>query len=252
MGQSDLTRAPDGTHAPPPIQPRCRTCDYVLSGLAENRCPECGRPFDPNDPRTMNIGRTPGPIAKKLLALPSTSTIVISVFVGAITLVACSAPGGYFHLLVLVFVAWMLLLCAWLARWTITSFLAHYYRRTVFKEPGAWRAHAIVPVVFAATLTITISGFPARLTFWFSRPSLNTLATQFTSAGKISGAPTWIGLFPVDPVQRVAGGFRFIVRGSGFMDRYGFAYLPNGPPGDQPQDVYSLYSGPWYIWFDRL
>ncbi len=31
----------------------CRTCGYALAGLSENRCPECGRRFDPHDPRTF-------------------------------------------------------------------------------------------------------------------------------------------------------------------------------------------------------
>ena len=30
----------------------CIGCDYQLVGLA-SRCPECGRPFDPNDPSTF-------------------------------------------------------------------------------------------------------------------------------------------------------------------------------------------------------
>lgn len=37
-----------------PTQPSmyCRKCDYQLTGLSENRCPECGRPFDPGKPGT--------------------------------------------------------------------------------------------------------------------------------------------------------------------------------------------------------
>lgn len=31
----------------------CRKCNYQLLGLSENRCPECGRPFDPADRRTF-------------------------------------------------------------------------------------------------------------------------------------------------------------------------------------------------------
>ncbi len=30
----------------------CRTCDYSLQGLSELRCPECGRAFEPSDPRS--------------------------------------------------------------------------------------------------------------------------------------------------------------------------------------------------------
>jgi hypothetical protein len=29
--------------------PYCRTCGYCLIGLAEHRCPECGKPFDPSE-----------------------------------------------------------------------------------------------------------------------------------------------------------------------------------------------------------
>ena len=30
----------------------CLDCDYSLHNLSENRCPECGRAFDPDDPTT--------------------------------------------------------------------------------------------------------------------------------------------------------------------------------------------------------
>lgn len=33
----------------------CLGCSYVLDGLPENRCPECGRPFEPNDPTTFRM-----------------------------------------------------------------------------------------------------------------------------------------------------------------------------------------------------
>ena len=31
----------------------CRSCGYALIGLPANRCPECGRDFDPADPKTF-------------------------------------------------------------------------------------------------------------------------------------------------------------------------------------------------------
>lgn len=36
----------------PPSHKYCRKCYYILDGLTENRCPECGRPFDPLRRRT--------------------------------------------------------------------------------------------------------------------------------------------------------------------------------------------------------
>jgi hypothetical protein len=38
---------PDSDHK------RCLTCGYILDGLPEPRCPECGRGFDPRDPSTF-------------------------------------------------------------------------------------------------------------------------------------------------------------------------------------------------------
>jgi hypothetical protein len=37
---------------PSPEMMRCLDCGYDLHGLSENRCPECGRGFDPDDPAT--------------------------------------------------------------------------------------------------------------------------------------------------------------------------------------------------------
>lgn len=35
-----------------PDPARCKNCFYIIDGLTEPRCPECGREFDPNDRRT--------------------------------------------------------------------------------------------------------------------------------------------------------------------------------------------------------
>jgi len=49
----------------PEFLPRCPQCDYILVGLADNRCPECGRAFQSEDllrsripwERRLHIGR---------------------------------------------------------------------------------------------------------------------------------------------------------------------------------------------------
>jgi hypothetical protein len=35
---------------------RCLSCHYSLKNLTENRCPECGREFDPRYPNTFESG----------------------------------------------------------------------------------------------------------------------------------------------------------------------------------------------------
>ncbi len=39
-----ISRLPDGRH-----KGHCPQCDYILFGLPEPRCPECGRPFTPDE-----------------------------------------------------------------------------------------------------------------------------------------------------------------------------------------------------------
>lgn len=42
--------------------PRCENCGYILIGLTEKRCPECGLPFEMiNPPRGPESARAPGP-----------------------------------------------------------------------------------------------------------------------------------------------------------------------------------------------
>lgn len=51
----------------------CRGCRYILDGLASPRCPECGRRFDPGDPKTFlttprRVAVTPATLRILLLA----------------------------------------------------------------------------------------------------------------------------------------------------------------------------------------
>lgn len=41
----------------PPLRKYCLQCEYMLDGLREHRCPECGHPFDPDDQRTFKTAR---------------------------------------------------------------------------------------------------------------------------------------------------------------------------------------------------
>jgi len=42
----------ESDHTDPTPHKRCLDCGYILDGLPENRCPECRRSFDPQDPTT--------------------------------------------------------------------------------------------------------------------------------------------------------------------------------------------------------
>ena len=43
---------------------RCLDCGYMLFGLPKNRCPECGRSFNPDDPATFLTDRDASPVSR--------------------------------------------------------------------------------------------------------------------------------------------------------------------------------------------
>jgi hypothetical protein len=60
-----------------------------------------------------------------------------------------------------------------------------------------------------------------------------------------------IGLFDAEQIERFEGGYRFLVKGTGFLDPAGLAYSPDGPPPDLGgEDSYEAFSGPWWIWVE--
>jgi hypothetical protein len=70
---------------------RCIDCNYPLQGLAEPRCPECGRGFDPANPKTMNLGRPIGPRAR-LLSRPTGRPTVVVALLALVAMLAVTRP----------------------------------------------------------------------------------------------------------------------------------------------------------------
>ncbi|MEO1235921.1 MAG: hypothetical protein AAFX76_03945 [Planctomycetota bacterium] len=46
---------PSPAKTPLPTNACCHDCDYPLHGLDRHACPECGRPFDPDKPRSYRL-----------------------------------------------------------------------------------------------------------------------------------------------------------------------------------------------------
>ncbi|MDB5330772.1 MAG: hypothetical protein JWP03_1923 [Phycisphaerales bacterium] len=69
----------------------CIDCNYPLQGLADPRCPECGRGFDPANPKTMNLGRPIGSRARWLLRPTGRPTVVVALL-ALIAMLAVTRP----------------------------------------------------------------------------------------------------------------------------------------------------------------
>src|SRR5689334_14789076 len=71
----------------------CWECGYSLRGLAEARCPECGRRFDPADERTMNMGGEVRQLARFLMKPPGWVTHLLTGLAVLMSLWAAAAPA---------------------------------------------------------------------------------------------------------------------------------------------------------------
>jgi hypothetical protein len=70
---------------------RCIDCQYPLDKLAEHRCPECGRAFDPDDPRTYAKQPTMlDRLLRQALIAGVLFVIVLAAFAGALYLMLTS------------------------------------------------------------------------------------------------------------------------------------------------------------------
>ncbi|HVU63795.1 MAG TPA: hypothetical protein VHC70_07455 [Phycisphaerales bacterium] len=69
------------------VQGFCRSCDYPLGAVVGNRCPECGREFDPSDARTFE--KRPRQARRRRLM------VRIAIPVGALLALVVLFPRGY-------------------------------------------------------------------------------------------------------------------------------------------------------------
>src|SRR6478672_832486 len=70
----------------------CWECGYLLRGLTTPRCPECGRPFDPDDATTMNMGISVGPVKRFIMRPPGWPLYLLTAGAALASLWAAAAP----------------------------------------------------------------------------------------------------------------------------------------------------------------
>ncbi len=91
---------------------RCKACHYSLANLTKNRCPECGRAFDPNDPSTFISERYQRPTLRQYLAV--SGIVWLGVFVWLALMMFPLDAQDYEHLLFVGSVATGIVLLAWM------------------------------------------------------------------------------------------------------------------------------------------
>ncbi len=212
----------------------CAGCGYRLRGLPDATCPECGRPFDPHNPATMNLsGRPYGPLARVLFAPPARVLAIAAVCIflwhGWLAhLPSRPRPAHLFH----VHVAWTILL--------ITVGLLMLLRHRAIKRlrppadlRGSIRSLWLVPVLFILMMSLAGTSLPFRAVFWISRPFLDRFVAEITSQPlRMDYADRSIGLFSATSIHATFDevAFWFTPTGTGLV----YARRPAGeqdPPG---------------------
>ncbi|HKQ46954.1 MAG TPA: hypothetical protein VJZ71_02665 [Phycisphaerae bacterium] len=227
--------------------PRCLSCDYPLMSLSEHRCPECGRAFDPADPRTVRTPRSPGKIARFLLRPPGWPTHVVAVFVLLMSFAAGTPPGGYFVALVISVFLWKIFLIAWAIRLAIWVWLRKRYKNDIPASRRKFWHWLSIPASAFTSFILLSTNVPFNVAFWLSRSSIDALANETISGTDLNPKSRWAGLYYADEIERIPGGMRFVIPYSGFIDRYGFAWSSTPLP-QNGREEYSHLDGAWYTW----
>lgn len=230
-----------------PENATCWTCGYLLRGLTEQRCPECGRVFDPANPKTVNLGQPQSWWARTALRPPSWILVGLYVLGGTLGLVAGSVPGGNFPAIILF--AYFVLGGGGV--WLLHLIIAEGFR-LAYKVKRRWRRKAIIgwlayPLAVGIGMLALATEFPLYVRFALSFPSMNALLDQASKNPEALSSERWVGLFYVDDIQPMNGGVRMHLPGAGFLDIVGFEYSPSGPP-DVSHSTYTRLLGGWYYW----
>ncbi len=208
-----------------PLDARCRGCGYLLRSLPRNVCPECGLAFDPANPLTYRMPRTPwwhvcaGAPGRWHAGL---ATFSIFVFLHAASL-PYQAENGF---ACLCFPLFALLCCAYAL--TVIGTVVAMKKVAAYRPPTVhrWRWWA-TPVALILIVGAGVSEWPLRLRFSLSQRAFEKSVRKAAD----SSEGRWIGLYHVKAVQVERDGRIGFVTSHSFIDPVGFEYRPrdDGP-----------------------
>jgi hypothetical protein len=112
-----------------------------------------------------------------------------------------------------------------------------------------WIRWTAAPVMAVAVIALISAGMPFKARFALSESSLESFARTVASSPASTDHPDqWVGLYSLTSIDRTEDGAQFLISDTGFLNRYGFAWSPKGPPAEESHTGYTHVQGPWYIW----
>ena len=226
----------------------CLGCDYGLKGLPENRCPECGREFDPENPATFEHTSTGANITRFLSKPPGWPINIAAILATILGVEGNLYPGGVSSVQACINLAWVGISMIFVFRLAmfVSVRWSHQNKRSLSTTRLRW---LIAPGCLLLCVGLIITEAPARVFFLVNKPALNRFAQQVTTLSPATRLPDQqIGSYPATSIETFPGGFRFLVKGAGLMHKCGFAYSTQGPPPGGEYDRYYPLNDHWYLW----
>jgi hypothetical protein len=184
-----------------------------------------------------------------LIGPPGRVLIPLVALAGLLILNDRSLPGGGSGgAMLLGFALAFSAVVVWSARFIVGA-LRPDGRRGLRRHWIRWLAAPLMGVTVIGLLYFNVPS-PAR--FALSEPSLERFARQISATGETTEHPDRrIGLYALTQIERIEGGARFLVSGTGFLNSHGFAWSPKGMPEVESHTDYIHIRGPWYEWVSR-
>jgi len=194
-----------------PDRALCMGCNYALRGLSDPRCPECGRPFDPDDFATMNLGRPLKRVARFLLRPTGRWAYVGQAVVTAWGLWLSTFMTSRAYLAVLFLFPLSLLLLACLVRRSMRNAVITHYQQPValrrvddplFRRTWKW---------FWIVVLLIVTRLPAYAVWFASRPWMDRLGEKVMTDPMTAPLPQvqWAGLYRAEAAGYGGGACRF-------------------------------------------
>jgi hypothetical protein len=139
------------------------------------------------------------------------------------------------------------------ATWTFWFVGLAWTRRLRFPV-GHWVRWIGVPLALGLVFVLTRYNIPFDARLAASRGAMDQIAAEVMAGGSTDRG--WIGLYPVEHIERIPNGMRFLIDDSG-LGSVGFAYAPAGKPLSDDEDPlwccdsYVPLGGGWWLWYQE-
>jgi hypothetical protein len=183
---------------------RCLECGYLLRGLSEARCPECGRGFSAEDLATVNCGRPYGPRVAWILRPTKWIALWAPWVAWGIFSIAAILLFERLIPLVILALVWIVFLLPYAVRGTMRNLAVRLYRQPrEFRRVDRANVRRIF-LAFSPPFALMIAGLPLHIPFYASLPWINAVAQRAYQTGQGAGPyppPQWAGFYRVQVVN---------------------------------------------------